>query len=274
MLFDQIVYGPIHSRRLGISLGINLMPVDAKVCTFDCVYCECGYNNSAAGAKLPTRDQVREALELKLSVGRPWVVRGSSVGLTPDVITPDVITFSGNGEPTLHPDFLGIIEDTCRLRDLYCPQAKVSVLSNSTQLGRPDVVQALRMCDNRILKLDSAIDHTMRLIDQPVNLQLTVQQIVDWLRAFDGDFTLQTCFLRGKLSAHYGRGEGETIDNTTPDELSAWYRVVRDLHPRQVMIYVIDRATPEQNLEKISPERMQQIATPLRADGMDVLISC
>jgi wyosine [tRNA(Phe)-imidazoG37] synthetase (radical SAM superfamily) len=177
-----------------------------------------------------------------------------------------VITFSGNGEPTLHPDFLGIIEDTCALRDKYCPAAKVSVLSNSTQLGRPEVVQALRMCDNRILKLDAATDEMMRRIDLPVNERLDVATIMAWLAQFDGDFTLQTCFLRGEH-------DGKTIDNTTPDELAAWYKAVETLRPKQIMIYVIDRKTPEEHLEKIPRAEMEAIAAPLIAKGFDVLIS-
>jgi wyosine [tRNA(Phe)-imidazoG37] synthetase (radical SAM superfamily) len=178
----------------------------------------------------------------------------------------DVITFSGNGEPTLHPDFLGIIEDTCALRDRYCPNAKVSVLSNSTQLGRPDVVQALRLCDNRILKLDAATDTMMRRIDLPVNKDLTVVQIMEWLVQFDGDFTLQTCFLRGEHN-------GELIDNTTQEELTAWYHAVNQLRPKQIMIYVIDRKTPEENLSKISRTEMENIAAPLIEKGYNVSIS-
>ena len=251
MLFDSIVYGPIRSRRLGVSLGVNLMPTTAKLCTFDCVYCECGWNQPISHPQLPTREQVRDALESQL--------------LTLDV-QPDVITFSGNGEPTLHPDFLGIIQDTCALRDQYCPNAKVSVLSNSTQLGRKDVVEALLLCDNRILKLDSAIDTTMQLIDKPVNQHLTVAQIGQWLSLFEGNFTLQTCFLRGEY-------EGRVIDNTTPEELSAWYQIVDILHPKQVMIYVIDRATPLQTLSKVPTEEMEAIAAPLREKGIDVIVS-
>ena len=251
MLFDSIVYGPIRSRRLGVSLGINLMPTTAKLCTFDCVYCECGWNQPVSHPQLPTREQVRDALEYQLS--------------TLDV-QPDVITFSGNGEPTLHPDFLGIIQDTCALRDQYCPNAKVSVLSNSTQLGRKDVVEALLLCDNRILKLDSAIDTTMQLIDKPVNQHLTVAQIVQWLSLFEGNFTLQTCFLRGEY-------EGIVIDNTTTEELSAWYQIVDILHPKQVMIYVIDRATPLQTLSKVPADVMEAIAAPLREKGIDVIVS-
>ena len=251
MLFPSIVYGPIRSRRLGVSLGVNLMPTDAKLCSFDCVYCECGWNQPVLHPQLPTRQQVREALNSQLSIVNSQL---------------DVITFSGNGEPTMHPDFLGIIQDTCALRDQYCPNAKVSVLSNSTQLGRVEVVQALKLCDNRILKLDSAIDATMRLIDKPINPHLTVAQVMEWLQQFDGDFTLQTCFLRGDY-------HGQVIDNTTSEELAAWYQAVEILHPKQVMIYVIDRATPLQTLEKIPAEQMQAIAKPLLDKGVEVIIS-
>ena len=251
MLFDDIVYGPIHSRRLGISLGINLMPIQNKLCTFDCVYCECGFNTPVSHPVLPTREQVREALENKL------------IALSSQ---PDVLTFSGNGEPTLHPEFEGIIEDTCALRNRFCPTAKVSVLSNATQLARPEVVRALKNCDNRILKLDAAIDPTMHLIDRPVNHDLTVEHILAQLEQFGGDFTLQTCFLRGEVP-------GGWIDNTTPDELASWYKAVDRLQPKQIMIYVIDRATPVETLEKISREQMETIAAPLREKGYNVIIS-
>lgn len=258
MLFNNIIYGPIHSRRLGISLGVELMPLDKKLCTFNCVYCECGWNEPVSHPKLPTREEVKEALEKKL--------QEMANGKCENGKCLDVITFSGNGEPTLHPDFLGIIEDTCALRDQYCPSAKVSVLSNSTQLGRPDVVQALRLCDNRILKLDAATDEMMRLIDMPVDENLQVATILSRLKQFNGDFTLQTCFLRGEHN-------GQPIDNTTPEELNAWYRAVDELHPKQIMIYVIDRKTPEENLQKIPREQMEQIAAPLREKGFDVIVS-
>lgn len=250
MLFGEIAYGPIHSRRLGTSLGVELMPLEHKLCTFNCVYCECGWNEPVKQPKLPSREEVRAALEAKLKEDLPL----------------DVITFSGNGEPTLHPDFLGIIEDTISLRDQYCPKAKVSVLSNSTQLGRPDVVKALRLCDNRILKLDAATDEMMRRIDLPVNEHLDVATIIDWLKQFNGDFILQTCFLKGMHN-------GLILDNTTSEELSAWYQVVDELHPKQIMIYVIDRKTPEEHLEKIPREKMESIAAPLIAKGYDVIIS-
>lgn len=254
MLFNEIAYGPIHSRRLGTSLGMELMPLEYKLCTFNCVYCECGWNQPVHHPVLPTREEVKAALEAKLST-----ISNQSSAL-------DVITFSGNGEPTLHPDFLGIIEDTCALRDQYCPNAKVSVLSNSTQLGRPDVVKALQLCDNRILKLDAATDTMMRRIDLPVNEHLTVQTLIDGLAQFNGDFILQTCFLRGEH-------DGLPIDNTTPEELAAWYEAVETLRPKQIMMYVIDRKTPEEHLSKISREEMESIAAPLITKGYDVIIS-
>ena len=255
MLFDRIVYGPIHSRRLGNSLGMNLMPTTDKLCTFDCIYCECGFNQPVLHPHLPTRQEVKTALEQFL------------LTYTTEENAPlDVITFSGNGEPTLHPEFLGVIEDTCALRNRYCPQARVSVLSNATQLGRADVVKALRLCDNRILKLDSAKNSTMRLIDQPVNKNLTVEQIKEWLGLLEGDFTLQTCFVKGQV--------GETmVDNTTEEEVAAWQQVVRELRPKQVMIYVIDRATPVKTLEKISRPVMEAIAKPLQQEGFNIIIS-
>ena len=253
--FDDIVFGPIFSRRLGSSLGVNLLPSKGKLCNFDCIYCECGWNKDGAqDRRFPSFEEVKSALEKRIS---EIAVQGKPV---------DSITFSGNGEPTLHPDFLGIIQDTCVLRDQYCPKAKISVLSNSTQLFREDVVEALRLCDNRILKLDSAITSTMRLIDKTVNPSLTVEQILERLSLFDGDFTLQTCFLTGEY-------EGQLIDNTTPEELAAWYRAVDYLRPKQVMIYVIDRATPLKTLSKIPLDKMNEIAAPMREKGIDVIVS-
>lgn len=254
MLFGEIAYGPIHSRRLGVSLGMEIMPLTHKLCTFNCVYCECGWNEPVHKPVLPTRAEVFAALEKKLQA------------LQQEGVVPDVITFSGNGEPTLHPDFNGIIRDTCTLRDRYCPKAKVSVLSNSTQLGRKDVVEALWLCDNRILKLDAATDEMMRRIDLPVNENLTVAQIIEWLQQFNGDFTLQTCFLRGMHN-------GVILDNTATLELTSWYAAVELLRPKQIMIYVIDRKTPEENLQKIPREEMERIAAPLIEKGFDVSIS-
>lgn len=264
MLFSEIVYGPIHSRRLGVSLGMNLMPVDGKLCSFNCIYCECGFNQPFPHPVLPTREQVREALEAALI---KYTEASMVNGKCENGKCIDVITFSGNGEPTMHPEFEGVIADTCALRDRFCPDAKVSVLSNSTQLGREDVVRALWQCDNRILKLDSAVTETMRAIDDPVNGKLTAEDILAKLQLFDGDFTLQTCFLRGTLP------DGRAVDNTTPQELEAWYKAVRLMRPKQIMIYVIDRATPVKTLEKISRTEMEAFAVPLIEEGFNIQIS-
>lgn len=254
MLFDSVIYGPIHSRRLGTSLGINLSPTNQKLCSFNCVYCECGWNTPLKNAHIPTIEDFMQLLEKKL------------IELKNNGIKPDVITFSGNGEPTMHPEFESIIAHTCRLRDKYAQSAKVSVLSNSTQLHKESVRRALLMADNRILKLDSAINQTMQLIDQPTNKQLTVKQIINWLEAFNGDFTLQTCFLKGSI-------DGQIIDNTTDIELQAWYEAVRLLRPENIMIYVIDRQTPCPTLEKITPKKMHQIAQVLIDEGFSVSVS-
>ena len=264
MLFSEIVYGPIHSRRLGVSLGMNLMPVDGKLCSLNCIYCECGFNQPFPHPVLPTREQVREALEAALI---KYTEASMVNGKCENGKCIDVITFSGNGEPTMHPEFEGVIADTCALRDRFCPDAKVSVLSNSTQLGREDVVRALWQCDNRILKLDSAVTETMRAIDDPVNGKLTAEDILAKLQLFDGDFTLQTCFLRGTLP------DGRAVDNTTPQELKAWYKAVRLMRPKQIMIYVIDRATPVKTLEKISRTEMEAFAAPLIEEGFNIQIS-
>ena len=209
VLFHSTVFGPIHSRRLGTSLGINLLPDDGKVCTFDCVYCEAGYNAQGTGTTgLPLPERVERDLEAKL---RDMKSRGESL---------DVITFSGNGEPTLHPRFAEVVEIVNRLRDRYYPEARTSVLTNSTRIFDPRVAEALKLVDNNILKLDSAIEPTMRLIDNPTEKSFTVERLVEGLRQFAGQGIIQTMFLRG---SHNGR----PIDNTTPEEVDALIEAYR-----------------------------------------------
>lgn len=253
-LFDQVIFGPIHSRRLGLSLGVNLLPVDAKICSFNCIYCECGFNTTIKEFPFPTRVQVREILETKLTQ------------MVADNQIPDVITFAGNGEPTLHPEFDGIIDDTLALRDRFCPSAKVSVLSNSTRVHKPHVFAALKKVDNNILKLDSCIDKTMKIIDQPVGKHINVAWVVEHLKKFDGQLILQTMFLRGEY-------QGEKIDNTTPEEVEAWISAVKEIHPQQIMMYSLDRDTPVHQLQKVSKEEMDVIADQVRALGFDVSVA-
>lgn len=241
VLFHSTVFGPIHSRRLGVSLGINLMPDDGKVCSFDCLYCEAGFNAQGKGSTgLPLRDQVQKQLEGKL---REMHANGDPL---------DVITFSGNGEPTLHPDFPHIIEDTLALRDKFYPNAKVSVLTNSTMIFKPEVAEALKKADNNILKLDSAIEETMRLIDRPNSKDFTVEKVVDALRQFEGTGIIQTMILRG---TH----EGKKIDNTTDEEIEALIAAYNKIRPREIMIYSLDRTTPEENLIKVEKEELTKI---------------
>ena len=252
-LFDNIIFGPVKSRRLGVSLGINLLPVDAKICSFDCIYCECGFNTTMKKSPLPTREQVFATLETKLA----QMVTANEL--------PDVITFAGNGEPTLHPQFEGIIDDTILLRDRYCPEAKVSVLSNSTRVHKPSVFRALLKVDNNILKFDSAFDKTVQRLDRPVSKHFEVKWQLEQLKKFEGNLIIQTLFLRGKLA------DG-IIDNTTEEEISAWLEALKIIHPKQVMIYSIDRETPTKGLEKVPLATLQKIADRARAIGFDVMV--
>lgn len=256
ILFHDTIFGPIHSRRLGISLGINLSPRDGKICSFDCLYCEAGYNAQGPGTTgLPPREEVARLLESRL---RELAAEG---------VRPDVLTFSGNGEPTLHPEFAGIVDDTLRLRDCYCPGAKVSVLANSTQLHRPDVVEALRRTDNAILKLDSAVEETMRALDRPASSAFTVALVVEQLAAFGPSAIVQTMLTRG---TH----DGSTVDNTTPAELDALIEAYRRIRPREIMLYTIDRRTPEQSLEHITRAEMAAAAERITAaTGIPVQVS-
>ena len=249
-LYHDIIYGPVHSRRLGLSLGVNLLPTESKLCSFDCIYCECGWNaDHPGGRRFNTREEVRTHLETALQ-------KMSEAG-TP----PDVITFAGNGEPTLHPDFEGVIDDTLALRDRYCPAAKVSVLSNATQIHREEVRRALLRVDNNILKLDSAFDATVRRIDNPQNPHYTVRGIVEEMKRFEGHMILQTMFLRGECNGH-------KIDNTVGQEVDAWLRVVAEIRPRQVMVYSLDRDTPCPTLEKVPREELLRIAARVEALGI------
>ena len=255
ILFHSTIFGPVHSRRLGTSLGVNLSPVDGKVCSFDCVYCEAGYNSQGTGKSgLPSREDVARQLESKLkemsAAGEPL----------------DVITFSGNGEPTMHPDFEGVIDDTLALRDSYYPGAKVSVLCNSTRLDREGVVNGLRKVDNCILKLDSALTPTMRLIDQPVSKTFTCEYVIPQLEAFGDKCIIQTMMLRGNH-------DGKHIDNTTPGEVDALIEAYKRIKPREVMLYSIDRATPESDLQKVEREELESIACRMRDAGITVQVS-
>ena len=240
VIYPSPIFGPIHSRRLGISLGINLMPADGKVCSFDCIYCECGFNSDHRPTlPRPTRQEVAQKLEATLQQ------------MLADGQLPDVLTFAGNGEPTCHPHFAEIIDDTIRLRDQYCPRAKVCVLSNSTMIHRPQVHDALMRVDDNILKLDTIDPIYINKVDRPTG-SYDVQQLIEHMKAFNGHLIIQTMFMRGEY-------RGESVDNTGDAFVGPWLDVVKALRPQQVMVYTIDRETPAQGLLKATHEQLDAI---------------
>lgn len=254
VIYPSPIFGPVHSRRLGVSLGINLLPADGKVCSFDCIYCECGFNaDHRPHQPLPTREEVRTALEAKL---KEMQAAGTA---------PDVLTFAGNGEPTAHPHFPEIIGDTLALRDRYFPAAKVSVLSNSTFIHRPAVFEALNRIDNNILKLDTVDEDYIRLLDRPCGAY-SVAEIVERMKAFKGNCIIQTMFLKGTY-------QGRDMDNTSDTFVLPWLETVREIASRQVMIYTIDRETPDHDLRKATREELDRIAELVRAAGIPATAS-
>lgn len=254
VIYPSPIFGPVHSRRLGVSLGINLLPADGKVCSFDCIYCECGFNaDHRAHQPLPTREEVRQALESKL---QDMQANGPK---------PDVLTFAGNGEPTAHPQFPEIIEDTLALRDKYFPDAKVSVLSNSTFIHRPDVFEALSKVDNNILKLDTVNEDYINLLDRPTG-RYSVNDIIEGMKAFKGNCIIQTMFLKGGY-------QGKDMDNTSDEYVLPWLKVVKEIAPRQVMIYTIDRETPDHDLRKATPAELDRIVGLIKAAGIPATAS-
>lgn len=253
-IYKSNIIGPIHSRRLGISLGVNLLPADGKVCSFDCLYCECGYNDDHRGGHMPVAEDVMNELEAKL------------VSMSENGEGLDVITFAGNGEPTLHPKFAEVIEKTIALRNAFFPEAKVSVLSNATRMTDPKVHAALLKVDNNILKIDGGFDETVRLIDRPIDSHYSIRQIVDGMKSFNGELIVQTMFVRGSHN-------GVTFDNTLPEEVAAWSDLMREIKPKQIMVYSLDRPTPEQNLVKVSKEEMALLVKPLIEEGFNISIA-
>lgn len=249
MLREPTVFGPIKSRRLGYSLGINLLPQNGKLCDFDCIYCECGWNADGRDDKvLPAASQVRSALEEKLA---QCMLDGTRM---------DSITFAGDGEPTLHPDFPAIVDDVLTLRDIYYPSAKVSVLSNATRLSDGKVFEALKKVDNPIMKLDAPTDELVRRVNKP-NAGYSVAEVVGNLARFEGDFILQTMFLKSR-----------DFDSSSPEVIEGWMDIVRFLKPRQIMAYSIDRPTPQKGLVKFSESQIRNLVRPLLDEGFNIQI--
>lgn len=254
-LFDKIIFGPVKSRRLGISLGINLLPTDSKLCNFNCIYCECGWTPGKKELKSDwhPRKIVKQKLNEVLSD-----MKAKKKAL-------DVITYAGNGEPTMHPEFAEIIEDTIQLRDEYFPKARIAVLSNATQIHKPKIVEALKKIEDNILKLDSAFHETVKLLNNPQGFY-RIENVVENMKRFEGKFIMQTMFVKGKY-------EGITVDNTTDKEYNAWLKLVKETNPQMIMIYTIARDTPSPDLVKVSYEELKQISDKLENEGFKVQIS-
>lgn len=249
IIFPSPIFGPVKSRRLGISLGINLLPDDGKVCTFDCLYCECGFNATHRTKKrLPERSEVSSALEEKLKE------------MTSRNEYPDVLTFAGNGEPTIHPEFDAVIDDTIALRDRYCPNAKISVLTNATQITKDKVFEALKRVDNNILKLDTVNSDYISFLDRPTG-RYDIREIIGCMKAFEGKAIIQTMFLKGNVN-------GVDVNNTTDEYVMPWIETVKEIAPREVMIYTIDRETPQEGLLKATHEELDRIVAMLEKEGI------
>lgn len=254
VIYPSPIFGPVHSRRLGVSLGINLLPKDGKFCSFDCIYCECGFNaDFRPKQKLPSREEVRTALRVRLE---DMQINGPR---------PDVLTFAGNGEPTAHPDFAGIINDTLELRNHYFPQAKVSVLSNSTFIHKPDVFEALCKVDNNILKLDTVDIKYITDIDRPTGYY-DLPRIIECMKAFKGKLIIQSMFMKGCFAE-------KDVNNTGNAYVLPWLETIKSIAPQQVMIYTIDRDTPATNLEKATREELDRIGELVKQAGIPVSVS-
>ncbi|MFW6352372.1 MAG: radical SAM protein [Bacteroidota bacterium] len=254
-LFEDIIFGPVSSRRLGVSLGINLLPNHSKFCNFNCIYCECGWTlkDQQIRAHFHSRQEVKEALESKLDD-----MKAKSEPL-------DVITYAGNGEPTLHPKFSDIINDTIALRNQYFPEADIAVLSNGTKIGNPIIFNALDKIEKNILKLDAGTEQTCQLINQPIN-KFDLSQYVENLKKFNKKIIIQSLFLKGFVGGNF-------VDNSTDQEVDAWLKLIKEIEPSLVMIYTYHRDTPADQLEKISLERLEKIAREVEALGIDTQVS-
>ena len=254
ILFPSPIFGPIHSRRLGISLGVNLLPPDGKLCSFDCIYCECGLNgNHRPEAKMPTREAVKTALEAKLQ------------SMEAEGKLPDTIPFSGNGEPTSHPDFEGIIDDTLALRDRYAPKSQVSVLTNATHILKDGVFRALMRIENPLLKLDTVNLDYIHLVDRPTS-RYDLPALIERMKAFEGRCIIQTMFMGGTW-------QGQSVDNTSDDFVLPWLETVKAIAPKLVTIYTIDRETPAKGLLKAPKARLDKIARLIEAAGIPTTVS-
>lgn len=251
-LQNAIVFGPVVSRRYGRSLGVNVLPGDLKVCSFNCPYCECGFTDLAvsresSGAPFPTAEGIVTALT-------QWLKIDARSGHR-----LDAITLAGNGEPTLHPGFLEAMKGMAAARDEWAPGARLIVLSNATTSARDEVREGLMIADERILKLDAANDEMMRRMNAPV-CQMTVDKIVELIRRLPA-MTLQTTFTRG------------LVDNSTDEHVEQWIARVAEILPSSAQIYTIERDPANADVLPVDGERLDEIAERLMSEtGVPCLV--
>ena len=250
-LFDELIFGPVKTPRLGVSLGINLLPTHRKMCSFNCIYCECGWttNKSIQSRQLPSLADFELALESKL------------IALQGTELEPDSLTFAGNGEPCIHPQFAQIVDSTLALREKFAPKANVSVLTNGSMLHKEEVFEALLRVDNSLLKLDGGTAATISAINMPLKA-IKLEVYVEQLKRFNGNFVIQSLFLRGQH-------KGVAIDNTTQEEVNAWLNILLQVKPKKVMVYAIERDTPASGLVKVSETELESIAAKVRRLGIE-----
>lgn len=255
MLFENIIIGPIHSRRLGNSLGINLLPLKRKFCTYDCIYCECGWNEETIENKieLPSYEDVRNQLKKRIDE------------LKAEGTVVDSFTFAGNGEPTLHPDFPKVVDLVVEIRNKYYPNAVITLLTNATQLSRPETYNALLKLDNPVLKLDAGMAAMRNSINKPTAEKYSFDELVNNLILFGNRGIIQTLLLRGS-------NDGKIISNVSDEDFGEYIELLKKIRPKYVMLYAIDRATPEKDLEKLSVDELEIYAQKIRNEGIDVKV--
>jgi wyosine [tRNA(Phe)-imidazoG37] synthetase (radical SAM superfamily) len=252
-LFEGIVFGPVSSRRLGKSLGVNIMPSESKMCNYNCIYCECGWSQDYDYDKIPNLEKFSISLEKHLSL------------IKTENEQVDVITFAGNGEPSLHPEFLEIVEETIRLRNIYLPNVKIAVLTNATRLEVPSVVEALNKVDYAILKIDTAIQRDYEMINCP-NKNLKIVKIADLIKLKLNNAIIQTMFFKARVNDF-------AFDNTSEESLIEYLNLLQNIAPKEVMIYSIARDTPMQGLQKIEFSELKKIGDRIQKLGIKTLIT-
>lgn len=249
ILFNDIVFGPIKSRRFGVSLGINLLPLVHKVCNFNCIYCECGWT------ELKQSKVVYFSFEKIINS-----IKNRFEALSQQNIKIDSITLAGNGEPTMHPDFSKIMETIIDLRSKYLPDVEITILSNSTLLSNKKVVNALLLADKRVMKLDAGSNELLSAINIPLSKR-DIRWYIEKLKSFNGNVIIQTIFLKGNYN-------GQFIDNTSSKEVNLWIKALNEIKPKEVMIYTVDREAPVKELEKVSTEKLNEICELVNKQGI------